>query len=314
MKLKNWKSIALLTLCLIMALCFGCKKEDAVVTRIGALKGPTGMGLAYMMQENNDTRTIELYDAPDQLTGKFISGEVDIAAVPINLASTLYNKTEGKAVMLCVNTLGVLYVLENGDTVHSVADLSGKTVYATGQGSTPEYILNYLLEKNGVTDATVEYVGEHAALASMLAAGEAGIGMLPEPNVSSVLLKSETARVALDMTEEWNKVSDTKLLQGCYLANRDFYEAHPAAIQQFLTDYAASVEKVNSDAGAAKVIADLGILGSEAIAKKAIPQCNIVCITGAEMKDSASAMLQILFDANPKSIGGKLPGDDLYAA
>jgi NitT/TauT family transport system substrate-binding protein len=313
--MKKIVKVALaLALCLMMGiLAAGCKKEEAVVTRVAALKGPTGMGLAYMMQENKGNYQIDLYDAPDNITGKFVSGEIDIAAVPINLASALYNKTEGNVVMICLDTLGVLYVLENGDTVKSFGDLAGKTIYATGEGSTPQYILDYLLKENGITDATVSYVGEHTALASMLAAGEADLGMLPEPNVSSVLIKNQNTRVALNLTEEWNKVSDTKLVQGCYIASKAFYEAHPAAVKQFLTDCASSVDKVNHEAGAAKVIADEGILPSEAIAAKAIPQCNIVCITGDEMKADASAMLNVLFTANPKSIGGKLPDDDLYA-
>ncbi|MEG1523601.1 MAG: ABC transporter substrate-binding protein [Clostridia bacterium] len=306
------KTIALI-LCVCMLLTFGCKKEEAVVTRVAALKGPTGMGLAYMMQDGSERYQIDLYDAPDAVIGKFINGEIDIAAVPINLASTLYNKTAGNTVMIAVNTLGVLYVLENGDTIQTIGDLAGKNIYATGQGSTPEYVLNYLLEKNGLTDVNVTYVGEHAALATMLASGEANIGMLPEPNVTVVQLKNEKTRIALDLNTEWEAVTGQKLVQGCYIANKAFYDAHPQTIAQFITDCGSSVEKVNMQADSAKIIADLSILPSEAIAAKAIPSCNIVCVTGDEMKTMASAMLEILFQANPKSIGGKLPDDALYA-
>ena len=307
------KTVALL-LCLAMLLAFGCKKEEDAVLNVGALKGPTGMGLAYLMQElPEEYGKIELYDAPDAITGKFISGELNIAAVPINLAATLYNKTEGDVVMLAVNTLGVLYVLENGEQIRTLADLSGRTVYATGQGSTPEYVLSGLLEQAGVQDVTVAFVGEHAALAAMVAAGEADIAMLPEPNVSAVLLKNSGVRVALDLNAEWEQLTGNTLVQGCYIAKRSFYEAHPAAVERFLTDCAASGKRVNSDADAAAVIAQLGILPSEAVAEKAIPNCNIVCVTGDEMRQVASAMLQTLFAANPKSIGGALPGDSLYA-
>ena len=313
MKKTIWTRTALaVALCVTMLLALGCKKETAVNVRIAALKGPTGMGLAYMMQENSGNYTIDLYDAPDAVTGKFISGEIDIAAVPINLASTLYNKTEGNAVLLCVNTLGVLYVLEIGDTVQSVKDLAGKTLYATGEGSTPEYIINYLLEQNGVTDTTVEYVGEHAALAAMVASGEAQLAMLPEPNVTAASLKNADARVALDLTEEWNKVAGTQLIQGCYIANRSFYEANPKAVEQFLSDYAASANKVNSEADAGSVIAAQGILPSETIASKAIPRCNIVCVTGDEMRSGVTAMLEVLYAANPKSVGGKLPDEAFF--
>ncbi len=308
------KTVALL-LCMAVLLAFGCKKEEAFALNVGALKGPTGMGLAYLMDAlPAGYGEIELYDAPDAITGKFISGELDIAAVPINLAAALYNKTEGDVVMLAVNTLGVLYLLENGDSIRSLADLSGRTVYATAQGSTTEYVLNGLLAQAGVRDVTVEFAGEHAALAAMVTAGEVEIAMLPEPNVSAVLLKGNGVRVALDLNAEWEQLTGNKLVQGCYVAKRSFYKAHPAAVGRFLTDYAASVERVNSDAGAAGLIARLGILPSEKVADRAIPNCNIVCVTGEEMRKAASAMLQTLFMANPKSIGGALPGDDLYVA
>lgn len=311
---QTFKRIIAVLLCGVLLLAIGCKKEESVALKVGALKGPTGMGLAYMMQAQSKAyASIELYDAPDAITGKFISGELDIVAVPINLASTLYNKTNGDVVMLAVNTLGVLYVIDSGDTVHALSDLAGKTVYATGQGSTPEFVLRGLLEKAGVADVNIEFVGEHATLATMLAAGEAEIGMLPEPNVSAVLLKNAEAHIALDLNNEWKQLTGNDLVQGCYIAKRSFYEAHPAAIEQFIKDCAESVNKVNNDADAPAVIAAQGILPSEAVAAKAIPSCNIVCVTGAEMRTIASGMLQSLFDADPKSVGGAMPGDDLYA-
>lgn len=308
------KKTLAIVLCLAMLFAIGCKKESEPAMRVGALIGPTGMGLAYMITEPSDAyESIALYDAPDAITGKFISGELDIAAVPINLASVLYKKTEGNAVMIAVNTLGVLYVLENGEAVRSMADLSGKKIYATGQGSTPEYVLNALLEKNGVADAEIEYVGEHAVLASMLAAGEATLAMLPEPNVTAVQLKNADVHIALNLDEEWQKVTGEPLVQGCYIVSRTFYEAHPKAVQQFLKDYAASVERVNSAADAAETIANAGVLPSAAIAAKAIPTCNIVCITGDDMQKKASMMLETLYAANPASIGGALPDDAFYA-
>lgn len=288
------------------------KEEKSEPLQIAALKGPTGMGLAYLMQDQTDAYQVELYDAPDAVTGKFISGEIDIAAVPVNLASVLYQKTKQNAVILAVNTLGVLYVVENGDTIQSMADLSGKTIYATGEGSTPEYVLRYLLEKNGVNDATITFVGEHAALAAMLASGEAAIGMLPEPNVSAVLLKNEQARVALNLSDEFEKVSGSQLVQGCYIANREFVEQHLEAVQKFLEDCAASVEQVNSNPEAAALIAQLGILPAEGIAKKAIPNCNIVCVTGEDMTKLVLPMLQVLFDANPASVGSSMPEQNIF--
>ena len=308
------KLICALLACLLL-LSMGCAGEKPQTTlRIAALKGPTGMGLAYLMQEESSAFSVELLDAPDVVTGKFINGEIDIAAVPVNLAAVLSNKTDGKAVMIAVNTLGVLYILENGETVHSMEDLAGKTLYATGQGSTPQYVLEYLLEQNGLKDrVTVEYIAEHATLAAMAASGEAPLAMLPEPNVSSVLLKNESARIALDLTSEWDAVSDAQLLQGCYIVQRSVLESEPEAVRAFLSAAAESAARVNSEAEAPALIAELGIVGSEAIAARAIPNCNIVCLTGEQMQEAAEAMLSVLFAANPKSMGGQLPDASFYA-
>lgn len=298
----------------VMLLALGCAKAPAEPVNIAALKGPTGMGISYMMQEDSDRYNIELQDAPDVVVGKFVSGEIDIAAVPINLAATLYNKTEGNVVLLNIDTLGVLYIVENGNTIQSLADLAGKTVYATGEGATPQFVLDYLLAQNGLTDqVNVEYVGEHTALAAMLASGEADIGLLPEPFVSSVLVKNPNSRVALDLNEDWESASGTKLVMGVYIASRTFYNEHPDQVKAFLEDYAASVDKVNTADDAASVVANLGIVGSEAIAEQAIPRSYIVSVTGDEMKSAASAVLNVLYTANPASVGGSLPGDDLYA-
>lgn len=306
------KVLAILTLA-VMLFAVGCTKAPAEPVNIAALKGPTGMGISYMMDET-DKYNVELQDAPDVVVGKFVSGEIDIAAVPLNLAAVLYNKTEGNVVMLNLDTLGVLYIVENGDTINSIADLAGKTIYASGEGATPQYVLDYLLAQNGLTDqVTVKYVGEHTALAAMVASGEAQIALLPEPFVSAVTVKSPTVRIALDLNSAWEEASGTKLVMGVYIASRTFYDEHPDQVKAFLADYAASVEKVNTSADAAQKIADLGIVGSAEIAAQAIPRSYIVSITGDEMKSAASAALNVLFTANPASVGGTLPGDDLYA-
>ena len=306
------KLLAILTLA-VMLFALGCAKAPAEPVNVTALKGPTGMGISYMMDDKTKYN-VELQDAPDVVVGKFVNGEIDIAAVPLNLAAVLYNKTEGNVVLLNLDTLGVLYIVENGNTVNSIADLAGKTIYASGEGATPQYVLDYLLAQNGLTDkVTVKYVGEHTALAAMVASGEAKIALLPEPFVSAVTVKNPDVRVALDLNSAWEEASGTKLVMGVYIASRTFYNEHPDQVKAFLADYAASVEKVNTSADAAQKIADLGIVGSADIAKQAIPRSYIVSITGEEAKTAASAVLNVLFTANPKSVGGKLPGDDLYA-
>lgn len=291
------------------------KKQDDTEIRIAALKGPTGMGMVKLADKQNYLNyTVSIEASPDALNPRIISGEVDVAAVPVNLASVLYNKLDGDISVLAVSTLGVLYVVEAGSEVNSVADLAGKTVYATGQGATPEYILNYLLDKNGVAGSVeVNYVGEHAALATMLADGSAEIGMLPEPNVTSTLAGNDNMRIALNLTEEWNKVCSTELVQGVVIARKSFVNEHPEAIEQFLREYEKSSAFVNENIDeAAKLIVDVGILGNVEIAKKAIPNCNISFSKGEAMYKAVEGMLAVLFEANPKSIGGKLPDKDFY--
>ena len=291
------------------------KKKDDTEIRIAALKGPTGMGMVKLADKQNyPNYTVSIEASPDALNPRIISGEVDVAAVPVNLASVLYNKLDGDISVLAVSTLGVLYVVEAGSEVNSVADLAGKTVYATGQGATPEYILNYLLDKNGVAGSVeVNYVGEHAALATMLANGSAEIGMLPEPNVTSTLAGNDDLRIALNLTEEWNKVCSTELVQGVVIARKSFVNEHPEAIEQFLREYEKSSAFVNENIDeAAKLIVDAGILGNVEIAKKAIPNCNISFSKGEAMHKAVEGMLAVLFEANPKSIGGKLPDKDFY--
>lgn len=292
---------------------------SGVTIRVGAMNGPTGMGMAALAQQAQEDAldygcTVTFAGSPDDIRAGLLSGELDMAAVPVNLAAVLYNKTEGGVLTAAVNTLGVLYVVEKGDTVHSMADLAGKKILAAGQGSTPEYIFNYLLEKNGLTDAVeVEYVSEHAEAVTQMAAGSADLILVPEPFVTTAMNKVEGARAALDLTEEWAQVSEADLVQGCLVVRRDFAQEHPQAVDAFLADYAASAQFCNDDpAGAAALIESFGIMGSAALAEKAIPNCNIVCVTGEEMEAMMTGMLSVLFAADPKSVGGALPDGSMF--
>ena len=296
-------------------------KEDVPEKiRVITLSGPTGIGMSKLIEDNNEEKTNYKYEftvssAPDQVSPEVIKGNYDIACVPINLASVLYNKTEGKLGIAGINTLGVLYMLENGNTINSVSDLKGKTIYATGQGSNPEYVLRYILTKNNIdpdNDVTIEYIAEHAELAAKLKANEVAIGMLPEPMVTSATMGSDV-RIALDITKEWDKVSDSSLVQGCIIVNNEFASKYPSALQGFLDEYKNSVDFVNNNVKEASVLVEkAGIIPKAAVAEKAIPNCNICLITGEQMKKSAENMLKVLFDANPQSVGGKLPDEKFY--
>lgn len=291
--------------------------KTADVTRVVALKGPTGMGMAKMISDANEKYSFSLTSMPEDVTSSIISKTVDIAAVPTNLASVLYNKTEGEVQVIALNTLGVLYVLNSDGTVVSLEDLKGKTIGATGQASTPEYILNYVLKMNGIDpekDVNIEYFTDHSELATRMIAGEIAIGMLPEPQVSTVMMKNDSCKTVINMTEEWNKVApESALVQGCIVVRREFAENYPDSVKAFLEEYKASVEYANSDANAAQTVADLGIVGSAQIASRAIPNSNIVYVDSNDgMEAKLSGFLKVLFDANPKSVGGKLPAEDFY--
>lgn len=313
----------LLILCSLVGIvflgsCANTKPADTLdrPVKVMTLMGPTGMGMAKMINDNKDTYDFTLASAPDQISAQVIKGDYDIAAVPVNLASVLYNKTKGQLYIVGINTLGVLYILENGNTISSIEDLKGKTVYATGQGSNPEYVLNYILRKNNIdpeTDLTIEYLAEHAELATRMISGSVSIGMLPEPNVSSTLINNADVHVALNVTEEWEKVSSSKLAQGCIIVNKAFADEHPEILKKFLDEYAESVEFVNNNIDqAATMIETAGIVPKAAIAKKAIPNCNIVLILNEEMKKMTEDMLNVLYEANPSSVGGTLPDDAFY--
>ena len=302
---------------------------SGVKIRVAAMNGPTGMGMALLADraQNSDLSyqcSVTFSGSPDDVRAGLLSGELDIAAVPVNMAAALYNMTGGESLLydksggeiltVAANTLGVLYIVEKGDTVQSMADLAGKKILAAGQGSTPEYVINYLLEKNGLTDSVeVEYVSEHAEAVTQMAAGSADLILVPEPFVTTALSKVEGARVALDLTQEWAKVSDADMVMGCLVVSKAFAEADPQALRHFMTQYAVSADYCTSHpAEAAVFIEEFGIMGSAALAEKAIPNCNIVCVTGREMVDMVTGMLAVLFDADPKSVGGSLPGEEMF--
>lgn len=305
--------------------------DGFTLPKVMVLSGPTGVGAAKLMsdveyaQENDgmtpdgepcviDTVTVE---ADNQaVSSALINGDADIAAVATNVAATLVNKNPDSIQVLAVNTLGVLYILEKGDTVTSMADLAGKTVYATGEGANPEYVLNYLLTENGVDPAAVDIQWMTAQeVTAQMASSEDGICMLPVPAATALMIQDSGVRQALSLTDEWSSVSDGELAMGCIVARTDYMEENPQGVQAFLSAYEDSIaymsDPTNLDA-AAGLVAQYGITANANIAKAAIPQCNLVCLTGDEMKSVLEAYYQVLFDADPTSIGGALPYNSFY--
>ncbi len=324
------KTIALLLSLLMVFSLAACGSNDAaddgaaqqkVAVRIATLKGPTGIGSVKLWADDDagtaaNDYTFTLCTDPTEVSAGMIAGSYDIAACPLNVAAVLYNRLEGNIQMLAINTLGTLYLLST-QPLESISDLAGKTIITAGQGATPEYVLNYLLEQNGLTDSvTVEFRSEHAEVATLAAAAtadDATLYLLPEPNVTSALTQNQSLQTVLDLSEAFEKASGVALAMGCVVARKDYVEQNKAAVDAFLTEYQQSIEytQTNLDDTAA-LCETYGVIPKAAVAKQAIPRCSIAFKSGTEMRDIATANLTVLFDANPQSVGGSMPGDDFW--
>lgn len=295
-----------------------------VEMKIGSLKGPTSMGLVYLMKQSEENKAANNYDftmytAADELLPLITKGDLDIAMVPANVASVLYNKTNGAISVIDINTLGVLYIVSGDESIKSIQDLKGKTVYMTGKGTVPEYVFTYILKSNNLEagkDVMVEFKSEPTEVASILAQDNSAVGLLPQPFVTSAMMQNEKLKIVLDLTEQWNNIQGkggSTLVTGVTIIRNDFLKENEAAVKTFLKEYKASTEYVNTNvAEAAQLVAEKEIVAKAPIAEKAIPYCNITYIDGNDMKEALSGYLQVLFDQNPESVGGKLPADDFY--
>lgn len=296
---------------------------EGAAVRVGSLKGPTSMGLVFLMEMAEEGKAANSYDftmvtAADELLPKVISGDVDIALIPANVASVLYNKTQGQISVIDINTLGVLYVVASDDSIQSVEDLKGRTIYMTGKGTTPDYVFQYLLSANGLSesDVTLEFKSEPTEVAALLKEQPDAIGVLPQPFVTAACAQNEALKIVLDLTKEWDhaqKEGKSRMVTGVTVVRNDFLEEYPDAVDTFLKEHEKSAAYVNDQVDqAAELVAKTGIIEKAPVAKKALPYCNITCITGNEMKDALSGYLQVLFDQDPASVGGALPEDGFY--
>lgn len=303
--------------------CSGRATDREAAVRIATLKGPTGVGMVHLMQAQQDGSatndyTFTVSDSPEEVAARVASGDVDIAAVPTNLGAALYAKTSGGVQMLAVNTLGVMYVLENGSSVHTVADLKGRTIQASGQGSNPEYVLRFLLAKNGLdpdTDVQIVFRSEHAEVATLAADGAAPIVLLPEPFVTAAMARNPALHVALDLTAEWAKVvtDGSQLMMGAVIARTDFVAEDPAAVTTFLTEYRASIDEAISDVDSTAALCEqFAIIPSAAIARVALPRMGLTYLAGEQMRAGIKGYFEVLQAADPKSVGGVIPDSGFY--
>lgn len=318
----------LLAVCLMLGVFAGCAEkpaevqEEKVTIRLGGLKGPTTMGMVKLLHDaengaTENTYTYQLAVTGDELSPLMLQGNLDIISVPANLGAILSAKSNGGVQMVAVGTLGVLYIVEKGgEEISSVQSLKGKTIYATGKGTTPEYTLRHILMENGLDpdgDVTLEFKSEPAEIVAQMALEEHAVAMLPQPFVTVAKGKLEGLNIALDLTEEWNKVSgDSQLITAAVLVRKEFAQQYPQQLAKFLEEYAASVEYVNANpTEAAQMIEQYGIVNAT-VAEKAIPFCNLVCLTGEEMQASANGYFEVLYAQNPNSVGGAVPGAEFY--
>lgn len=297
--------------------------STGVTVRVGSLKGPTSMGLVKLMDRAAQGETANTYEftmagKADELVGKIASGDLDIVLVPANVASVLYNKTQGKVTALNINTLGVLYVVASDDSITSMTDLKGRTIYMTGKGTTPEYTMNYLLAENGLetSDVDLQFKSEATEVASFLKEDSSSIGVLPQPFATAACIQNDALKPVLDLTAEWDKLNQdtgSMLVTGATIVRTDFLAEHEEAVKSFLADHEASTAFTTENAQeAAELIAAQGIVEKAPIAKQALPKCNIVCITGQEMKNALTGYLSVLHNQDASSVGGELPGNDFY--
>ena len=322
--MKKIISLFLLATLLVLSLagCVSFKAPDKAPIRIGGLTGPTSIGLAKVMADNAAGTSDLAYDftiagTADELTPKIIKGELDIAAVPANLAAVLYQRTNGAVQILAINTLGVLYMVQNGgEAIDSMEDLRGKTIYATSKGTVTEYNLRYLLSQNGIDpdkDVTIEWKSEPAEVVATLKKAGSGIAMLPQPYVTVAKNSIDGLQVVLDLTEEWNHLQNgSQMITGTLVVRKEYAEAHPQKIEKFLKEYKASTDYVNANVEEAAAWVETYVGIKAAIATEAIPECNITFIAGEDMKAPLAAYLEILYSINPQAVGGKLPDDAFY--
>lgn len=329
---KKVLSLAMIA-CTFLSMMAGCGKDGETQNEtgtqkqvvsadinIGCMKGPTAIGMIKLLSDSDEEKSVNTYHytiagTADEISTGLIKGDLDVAAVPCNLASVLYNKTDGEIVTVAINTLGVLYIVEAGESVNSVQDLKGKTIYSTGQGTTPEYTLRFLLTSAGInpdSDVDIQYKSEAPEVLAALTQNPDAVAMLPQPYTTVALNSNDAYRIALDITKEWEKLNDGTVVTGVLVARKDFIEKNKEAFKAFLDEYKASTSYASENIDDTAALLESFDIFTAAIAAKAIPYCNVTYITGDEMKEKVLSYLKVIYDQNPAAVGGKIEEGMFY--
>ena len=336
---KMGKKAVVMILFLSMLLIAGCAKEaqkesetegvmteeseselepEAITeaTQVVSLKGPTTLGLLNMMEEaSKDEYAFQMLTDPSEAAVLLSQKKADIALLPANLAANLYQKLEGNLVVMNINTMGVLYFVQQGEPIVSIQELVGKTLYTTGKGATPDFALQYVLSQNeiGLDELSIEYKSEAAEVVAALAANQDAIGLLPQPFVTVATMQNEELKVSLDLTKEWEKVDQkSSLVTGVTVVRREYLEAYPERVEAFLKQQKASTEKANTDIEGTAALAEQYEIINAAVAEKAIPFCNIIYFDGLQLQPVLEGYLETLYQLSPESIGGEMPDEAFY--
>lgn len=288
---------------------------------VAGLKGPSSIGMLRMIESEpvfgEDVETeYQIVDEPQLMIARIMSGEADIAAVPINLAAVLYNK--GAPYRLgAVTGDGLLHIVSSREDIGSVEDLKGKRIYCIAQGSTPEFVLRYVLEKSGIdpdTEVELDFSFDHVAIAPQLIAGKVDLAVLPEPFVSIVASKNPAVQPVIDLQQVWAELSgtgDTYPITATLVRN-SLYREHPEALKAFFAAYRESIDWANANPAEAGGLAGKYMEMPAPIIAKAMPRLNLRYQSPREARSRVEELYQVFHGFAPASVGGTIPGDEFY--
>jgi len=303
--------VALIILVTLLGGCFSYRGSDPTRLRILVLQGPSGMAMAPLMYNADERHDFALpFSSPQQVVDEILSGRFDIAALPANLAATLYN-SGADVQIIAAGTLGVLHILDATGEVREPSDLTGRRIFTAEQGALPEHVLRHILNEKGI-DAEIYFLTNFVEVSTHFAAELVDLVMLPAPNIVSTLAQMSNSEnvTRLDVSALWNEISDTQLMQTAIVARRGLSDT---AIREFLEEYKESIAFVNANHDlAANMIVEAGVMPSIGVARQAIPLSNLAFIEGASMQAGLMDLFNILHRANPQSIGGLVPPSTIF--